>query len=136
MENTFTDKWTSFTKDTINASKELEDINSKVLDKVTESQISVSSALFEANTDFLENLGATKKYPDLLTTSNKLLNSYSEVFSIAATNAGDLLKTARSDYEEWVKKGIEKSVSAEFLNTPTPFKNNTSKTNTQKKAPK
>ena len=115
VENTFTDKWTSFTKDAINASKELEDINSKVLDKVTESQIRVSSALFEANTDFLENLGATKKYPDFLTTSNKLLNSYSE---------------------EWVKKGIEKSVSAEFLNTPTPFRNNTSKTNTPKKAPK
>ena len=109
--NTFISKWSSLTEDAFKASKELEDINTKILDKVTENQINLSNAFLEANTNFFETLSETKKYPDLLVNHNKLLNSFSEVFSKAATNTEELMATVKSDYEEWIKKGIQKPTS-------------------------
>ena len=94
--------WSTITQDAFKASKELEDINSKALDKVTENQIN-SNALGGEHQIF-ENLSENKKYPDLLANHNELLTTYSEVFSKATTNAGDLIATVKNDYEDWTKK--------------------------------
>ena len=54
VENTLLKGWSTITQNAFNASKELEDINSKALDKVTENQINLSNAVLEANTKFLK----------------------------------------------------------------------------------
>ena len=133
MENTLIKGWSTITQDAFKASKELEDINSKALDKVTENQINLSNAFLEANTKFFENLSESKKYPDLLANHNELLTTYSEVFSKATTNAGDLIATVKNDYEDWIKRGIEKSTSNELFRNFMPAKETTDKKNGPKK---
>ena len=133
MENTLIKGWSTITQDAFKASKELEDINSKALDKVTENQINLSNAFLEANTKFFENLSENKKYPDLLANHNELLTTYSEVFSKATTNAGDLIATVKNDYEDWIKRGIEKSTSNELFRNFIPAKETTNKKNGLKK---
>ena len=133
MENTLIKGWSTITQDVFKASKELEDINSKALDKVTENQINLSNAFLEANTKFFENLSENKKYPDLLANHNELLTTYSEVFSKATTNAGDLIATVKNDYEDWIKRGIEKSTSNELFRNFMPAKETTYKKNGHKK---
>ena len=133
MENTLNKGWSAITQDAFKASKELEDINTKALDKVTENQIDLSNACFEANTKFFENLSASNKYPDLLANHNELLTTYSEVFSKATTNAGDLVATVRNDYEDWIKRGIEKSTSNELFRNFMPAKETAAKKNGHKK---
>ena len=133
MENTLIKGWSTITQEAFKASKELEDINSKALDKVTENQIDLSNACFEANTKFFENLSASKKYPDLLANHNELLTTYSEVFSEATTNAGDLVAAVKNDYEDWIKRGIEKSTSNELFRDFMPAKETHAKKNGHKK---
>ena len=133
MENTLLKGWSTITQNAFNASKELEDINSKALDKVTENQINLSNAVLEANTKFFENLSESKKYPDLFANHNELLTTYSEVFSKATTNAGDLIATVKNDYEDWIKRGIEKSTSNELFRNFIPAKETTNKKNGLKK---
>ncbi len=133
MENTLSKKWSSIAKDAFKASKELEDMNTKTLDKVTENQINLSNAFFEANNNFFENLLGCKKYPDLLANHNKLLTTYSEVFSKAATNAEELMTGVKNDYGDWIERGIEKSTSNELFNIFMPAKETTSKRNGHEK---
>ena len=133
MENTFANKWSSLADDALKASKELEEINTKILDKVTENQINMSNAFLEANTNYFESLAESKKYPDLVAHHKQLLNNYSEVFSNATTNAGELVTTVKAEYEEWIKRGIENSTSNELFSTFVDAKEVISKRNGTKK---
>ncbi len=133
MENTFTNKWSSLAEDALKASKELEEINTKILDKVTENQINLSNAFLEANTNYFENLSESKKYPDLVAHHKQLLNNYSEVFLNATTNAGELATTVKAEYEEWIKRGIEKSTGSELFSNFVDAKEAISKRNGTKK---
>ena len=133
MEHNLNKGWSTITQDAFKASKELEDINTKALDKVTENHINLSNAFLEANTKFFESLLASKKYPDLLANHNELLTTYSEAFSKATTNAGDLVANVRNDYENWIKRGIEKSTSNELFRNFMPAKETAAKKNGHKK---
>ena len=133
MENTLIKGWSTITQNALKASKELEDINSKALDKATENQINLSNAFFEANSKFFENLSESKKYPDLLANHNELLTTYSEVFSKATTNAGNLVATVKNDYEDWIKRGIDKSTSNELIRNFIPAEETTGKKTGHKK---
>ena len=87
----------------------------------------------EANTNYFENLSESKKYPDLVAHHKQLLNNYSEVFLNATTNAGELATTVKAEYEEWIKRGIEKSTGSELFSNFVDAKEAISKRNGTKK---
>ena len=104
-----------------------------LIDDFAENQINLTNSLFEANTKFLDSLGNSKKYPELLANQTELVNSFNETFLPAAKTNGALIASIRNEYEKWVKKGFEKTANSEFFKGVVPFNGESSKASSTKK---
>ncbi len=115
MENKFIENWQEYGKNAIEAAKELEAINTQVIEKITGKQMELANAAFEASTKYVSSLGEVKGVQDLFSEQTKLATEFNEKILEAARTTADILTETREAYQAWIEKGLKAvSGNAEF----------------------
>ncbi|MBK6659291.1 MAG: phasin family protein [Proteobacteria bacterium] len=107
MENKFIENWQEYGKNAIEAAKELEAINTQVIEKLTGKQMELANAAFEASTKYVSSLGEVKGVQELFSEQTKLATELNEKVLEAARTTADILTETREAYQAWIEKGFK-----------------------------
>jgi phasin family protein len=115
MDNKFIENWQEYGKNAIESAKELEAINTQVIEKITGKQMELANAAFEVSTKYVSSLGEVKGVQDLFSEQTKLATEFNEKVLEAARTTADILTETREAYQAWLEKGLKAvSGNAEF----------------------
>ncbi len=110
MEN-----WQEYSKSAMASAKELEAINTDVIEKLTGKQMELANAAFETGTKYVNSLSEMKGYQELMAEQTKLVSEYNEKLIEAARSTADIVSEARESYQAWMEKNFKAITdSAEF----------------------
>jgi Phasin protein len=107
MDNKMMENLQEYGKNALAAAKELEVINTQVIEKITGKQMELANAAFEAGTKYFSTLGEVKGPQDLLAEQTKLASQFNERIMDAARTTADILTETREAYQAWMEKGLK-----------------------------
>ncbi|HMM77698.1 MAG TPA: phasin family protein [Gammaproteobacteria bacterium] len=107
MENTFLAQWESFAKSAFDTTKELETLNMKLFEQLSQKQVDLLSGAVELGNKWVSSFGEYRGVPELIAAQSKLASEYgSKVLSVSKETT-DLLSASREDYKAWFEKGFK-----------------------------
>lgn len=107
MENKFIENWQDYGKNALEAAKELEAINSQVIEKITGKQMELANAAFEAGTKYISTISEIKGYQEFFAEQTKLASEFNEKLIETARGTADIIAESREAYQAWVEKGLK-----------------------------
>lgn len=107
MDNKFFENWQEYSKNALAAGKELEVINTQVVEKIVGKQQELANVAFQAGTKYVSSLGEVKGVQDLLSEQTKLATEFNEKLLEAARSTADILTETRDAYQAWMEKGLK-----------------------------
>lgn len=133
MSNEYLDSFNGFGKSAIDATKELVEINSKLMSKMLENQISLANTFVESSEKQVATAGKTADPKDFIASQTALFEEYSAKLAEAAQANAKLAQDAGEELKTWFEKGVKtadeavkdaakKSASASPMKTATPTK--------------
>lgn len=106
MENIM-NNFQEYTKNATVAAKELEAINSDIIQKLTGKQMEIANQTFEMGTKYFGNMTETKDYQNIIGEQTKMVAEFNEQMIEAARETADIVTEARESYQTWVEKQVE-----------------------------
>ena len=107
MDNNLLEQWQKLGRSGLEASRELEAINTDVMQKLTGAQMELANATFELGSRYMAGLGDAEGYQDALAEQTKLLSEYNEKLIETARATADAVSEAREAYQGWMEKSIQ-----------------------------
>lgn len=107
MDNKLIENWQGYSKSALAAAKELEVLNTQVVEKLTAKQMELANVTFETGTKYLNSMTEIKGYQDLLAEQTKLATEFNEKVIENARATADILTETREAYQSWVEKSIK-----------------------------
>jgi len=107
MENKFIENWQQYSKSALAAAKELEVLNTQMVEKLTGKQMELANAAFETSTRYLNSMTEIKGYQDLLAEQTKLATEFNEKLIENARGTADILSESREAYQAWMEKSVK-----------------------------
>jgi hypothetical protein len=107
MDNTFFTQWESLTKSALESGKELEALNTRLVEQVTRKQMELLTGAIEIGNQWLGSFGENKALPELLATQTRLASDYGQKLMTASRDTGDLFVASRDDYKAWFEKTLK-----------------------------
>ncbi len=132
MTNDITKQWDAISKTVIESMKELGNINTKVMEKLTEQQLAVLNTCMEASQKEIELAASGENAQDpqaLVTAQAELMAEYNSKLMKIVQSTGDILKDCNSEIINWTDKGMN---IAQKSDPKTTKKKNTEKINSKK----
>ena len=134
MTNDITKQWSEISKTAIESMKELGNINTKVMEKLTEQQLAVLNTCMEASQKEIELAASsenTQNPQTLVAAQAELMAEYNSKLMTIVQSTGDILKNCNSEITNWADKGMHIAQKTAPKTT-----SKTSKKKTKKKARK
>jgi hypothetical protein len=107
MDNAFINNWQDYSKNAVAAAKELETINTQVIEKLTGKQMELANAAFETSTRYMSSLSEVKGYQDIMSEQAKLAAEFNEKLIDTARSTADIMTESRELYQAWVEKNMK-----------------------------
>ena len=107
MDNAFIDNWQDYSKNAVAAAKELETINTQVIEKLTGKQMELANAAFETSTRYMSSLSEVKGYQEIVSEQAKLAAEFNEKLIDTARSTADIMTESRELYQSWVEKNMK-----------------------------
>lgn len=86
--------------------KELGEINTRFVDKLTKQQLEVFNKYVSEGPAQVKTLAEAKGYKDLLSAQSVLVKQYNEEFMGLIRDTAKILTDAKDDYAAWMEKGV------------------------------
>jgi len=131
MTNDITKQWSEISKTAIESMKELGNINTKVIEKLTEQQLAVLNTCMEASQKEIEMATSGKNAQDpqaLLAAQAELMAEYNSKLMEIVQSTGVILKDCNSEITSWADKGMNDTAKAAPKTIKKTTKKKTSKT--------
>lgn len=109
MTNDITKQWDAISKTVIESMKELGNINTKVMEKLTEQQLAVLNTCMEASQKEIELAASGENAHDpqaLVAAQAELMAEYNSKLMKIVQSTGDILKDCNSEIINWTDKGM------------------------------
>ncbi len=109
MVNDITKQWNEISKTAIESMKELGNINTRVIEKLTEQQLTVLNTCMEASQKELDLAASENNIQDpqsLLAAQAELVAEYNSRLMSIVQSTGDILKDCNSEFTSWADKGM------------------------------
>ena len=109
MTNDITKQWSVISKTAIESMKELGNINTRVIEKLTEQQLAVLNTCMEASQKEIEMATSGKNAQDpqaLLAAQAELMAEYNSKLMEIVQSTGAILKDCNSEITNWADKGM------------------------------
>jgi hypothetical protein len=118
VDNRLVENWQEYSKTALAASKELETINTQVIEKLTGKQMELANTAFETGTRYMATLSEIKDYPGFVAEQSKIVAEFNETFIEAARSSADLMSSAREAYQSWFEQGFKRVVDGSTFDIP------------------
>jgi phasin family protein len=112
MQSEYLDQWTHFTNMAFASAKELGEINTKTIKKLSEHQLEFMSSCLDTSIKQINLLSEAKGYKELLSGQTKLVTECNEKLLDAARKATALVSEARDEIVAWLDKNIETTAAS------------------------
>lgn len=109
MTDDITKQWSEISKTAIESMKALGDINTKVMEKLTEQQLAVLNTCMEASQKEIDLATSEKNVQDpqaLLAAQTELLAEYNSRLMAIVQSSGVILKDCNSEINNWAEKSM------------------------------
>jgi phasin family protein len=117
QQNELIQQWTELNQAAMEAMKELGQINTNAMTRLTQRQMEMVSLYMEGSAKQLESLGHTKGVPDLISAQSQLFAELNEKLMANARQTLDVLVDVRTELSSWVEKSM-KNASSNLPKTP------------------
>jgi len=107
MDYNFLSQWEGFTKSAVDTSKELEALNLKLVEQISQKQIELLTSAFDLGNKWISSLGEFKGLPEMISAQNKFASEYGSKVMAASKETTELLTASRDDYKAWFEKGFK-----------------------------
>ena len=107
MSNEYLDSFNGFGKSAIDATKELVEINSKLLSRMLENQISLANTFVESSEKQVAKAGKNADPKDFIASQTALFEEYSAKLAEAAQANAKLAQDASEELKVWFEKGVK-----------------------------
>ena len=115
MDNKMIENWQEYSKSAMASAKELEAINTRVVEQLTAKQMEIANAMFETSTRYVSTVTEVKGYQELLAEQTRITTDFNETMIDAARATADILNESRDAYQAWMEKSFQAaSAGAEF----------------------
>jgi phasin family protein len=111
MQNDLLDQWGKLTKTTFEALKEFGAINSKVFEKLAQTQLDAVNASLEAGVKGTQVVSQSKDYQDYLARQAAIAAEYSEKFLDIARKTNKIVSDGYEELTAWVERRVDTSVT-------------------------
>jgi hypothetical protein len=109
MTKDITKQWNEISKTAIESMKELGNINTRVIEKLTDQQLAVLNTCMEASQKEIEMTTSDKNAQNpqaLLAAQAELMAEYNSRLMNIVQSTGDILKDCNSEVTSWADKGM------------------------------
>lgn len=107
MDNTFLAQWESFAKSAFDSTKELETLNLKLFEQLSQKQTDLLTGAVELGNKWVSNFGEYKGVSEIVAAQSKLASEYGSKVLSVSKDTTDLLNASREDYKVWFEKGFK-----------------------------
>jgi len=138
MTSDITKQWSEISKTAIESMNELGSINTRVIEKLTEQQLTILSTCMEASQKELNLAASEKNLQDpqsLLAAQAELIAEYNSKLMHIVQSTGEILKDCNSEITSWADKSINVTQKSAAKAAPKTVKK-AAKKKTKKKAKK
>ena len=112
MQPEYLSEWTRFTNSAFNSAKELGEINTKAIKKLSEQQFDLISRCLDTGVKQLNLLSEVKGYKELLAGHTKLATEYNEKVLDTVRKTTQIFSEAKNEMAAWIDKNIEGTVTS------------------------
>ncbi len=112
MQPEYLSEWTRFTNSAFNSTKELGEINTKAIKKLSEQQFDLISRCLDTGVKQLNLLSEVKGYKELLAGQTKLATEYNEKVLDTVRKTTQIFSEAKDEMATWIDKNIEGTVTS------------------------
>jgi phasin family protein len=110
MENDMIKQWTEFNKAAMDAMKELGEINTNAMTRLTQRQMEMVNLYMEGGSKQLETLGEAKNLQDVTSAQTRLFTELNEKLMENARQTADDLVNVKTELTSWAEKGMEQAM--------------------------
>lgn len=107
MENTFLTQWESLAKSAFDSTKELETLNLKLFEQLSQKQVDLLTGAVEVGNKWMSAFGESKGVSELVAAQSKLASEYGNKVLNLSKETSELLTASRDDYKAWFEKGFK-----------------------------
>jgi phasin family protein len=118
MQNELIQQWTELNKAAMEAIKELGEINTNAMTRLTQRQMDMVSLYMEGSAKQLEALGQSKGVQDIINAQSRLFAELNEKLMENARQTLDVLFDVKGELSAWVEKSVQ-SASSNLPKVPT-----------------
>ena len=119
MDNKYAENWQEYNKSALEAAKELEIINTDVIEKLTSKQSELVNAAVETGTKSVQAMAEFKGPQDLVAEQTKLSRAFNDQVMQSARATADIISASREAYGAWLENRLTAiTAHAETVATP------------------
>lgn len=100
-------KWTKMQEEMLGALKELGDINTNTMSRLTERQMEMMSLYMESGSKQLKAMGEAKNVQDVVTVQTKTFSELNEKLVENARQTGEILNEMKDNLSKWLEKSMQ-----------------------------
>ncbi len=119
MQNDLIQQWTELNKAAMQAIKELGEINTNAMTRLTQRQMEMVNLYMEGGAKQLETLSQIKGMPDMVAAQSRLFAELNEKLMENARQTVEVLVEVKTELNAWVEKGMQNAASNLPVKTPT-----------------
>lgn len=109
MANETLQKWAELNQSSMEAIKELGDINTRMMTRLTQRQIDMMNLYMESSAKQMEVLSNAKNPQDIMGSQSQLYTEMNEKLMDNARQTLEVLMDAKSELSGWAEKGMSKA---------------------------
>lgn len=107
MQNEILNAMTGYGKNAVEATKELVDINGKLMAKILDSQVELANLYVEGSEKQLDVASSTTDPKELVAAQTALVEEFSAKLAEFSQTSAQLAEEAGEELKAWVEKGVK-----------------------------
>jgi phasin family protein len=107
MQKELIEQWGEFTKTAFDSLRELGEINTKLVGRLSQQQLEILNTSLEAAVQETHLVSESKDYKQLLSGQSTLTAEYNRKFLEIVRKTTDILEETREELTGWLEKGVE-----------------------------
>ncbi len=117
------DQWTKLTRSTLDAVKELAELNTKLLERTSEQQFELASASLDAGLKGVQLVSEPRSYKDFISGQTALVTEYGDRVLKIVRRSNEVAAELREEYAAWIDGKVREAARTSGpVASPTPGK--------------
>jgi phasin family protein len=111
MPTEFIDQWTKFTRAAFDAAKELGELNTKLVEGISQQQFELAQASVDLGVKGVQLVSEPRHYKDLIAGQTALAGEYSDRVLKIARKGNEVAAELRDEYAAWIEGKVREATA-------------------------